>query len=165
MANAGTLATARLLHFLETPAGLSENLGAVAELQGLTLAPIEANQMFTQSVAQKLVERAVDMKFPTLLLYCEKITNDLREKFRTFSGKAHMVIEVRMSRDRVEGVSDLLQTYVDVVTRILDQNRGDWGNGMFYTGGYQAVFGQVEHGGRNFIQTGKITFEVAVSID
>src|SRR5579859_177815 len=109
MANAGTLATTRLLHFLETPAGLSENLGAVAELQGLTLAPIETNQIFTQSVAQKLVERAVDMKFPTLLLYCEKITNDLREKFRTFSGRAHMVVEVRVSQDRIEGVSNLLQ--------------------------------------------------------
>jgi hypothetical protein len=165
MANAGTLATTRLLHLLETPAGLSENLGAVAELLGLTLAPIEATQIFTQSVAQKLVERAVDMKFPALLLYCEKITNDLKEKFRTFSGKAHMAIEVRISQDRIEGVSDLLQIYVDTLTRILDQNRGDWGNGMFYTGGYQAVFGQMEHGGRNFIQTGKITFEVAVSID
>ena len=163
MANAGTLATTRLLQFLE--AGLSENLGAVAELQSLTLAPIEANQIFTQSVAQKLVERAVDMKFPALLLYCEKITNDLKEKFRTFSGKAHMAIEVRISQDRIEGVSDLLQIYVDTLTRILDQNRGDWGNGMFYTGGYQAVFGQMEHGGRNFIQTGKITFEVLVSID
>jgi hypothetical protein len=163
MANAGTLATTRLLQFLE--AGLSENLAAVAQLQGLTLSPIEAHQIFTQSVAQKLVERAKDMKYPTLLLYCEKINNDLKEKFRTFSGKAHMAIEVRMSQDRIEGVSDLLQTYVDAVTRILDQNRGTWGNGMFYTGGYQAVFGQMEHGGRNFIQTGKITFEVAVSID
>ena len=163
MANAGTLATTRLLQFLE--AGLSENLAAVAQLQGLTLSPIEAHQIFTQSVAQKLVERAKDMKYPTLLLYCEKINNDLKEKFRTFSGKAHMAIEVRMSQDRIEGVSDLLQTYVDAVTRILDQNRGTWGNGMFYTGGYQAVFGQMEHGGRNFIQTGKITFEVIVSID
>ena len=155
----------RLLHLLETPAGLSENLAAVAQLRGLTLAPIEANQIFRENVAQKLVERAVDMKYPTLLLYCDKVTNDLKEKFRTFSGKAHMAIEVRMSQDRIEGVSDLLQIYVDTVTRILDQNRGDWGNGMFYTGGYQAVFGQMEHGGRNFIQTGKITFEVAVSID
>jgi hypothetical protein len=154
-----------LLHFLETPAGLSENLAAVAELQGITLAPIESKQIFTQSVAQKLVERSVDIKYPTLLLYCEKITNDLREKFRTFSGKAYMAVEVRVSQDRIEGVASLLQTYVDTVTRILDQNRGDWGNGMFYTGGYQAVFGQMELGGRNFIQTGKITFEVAVSID
>src|SRR6266851_9489881 len=165
MANAGTLATTRLLHFLETPAGLSENLAAVAELQGLTLAPIEAKQIFTQNVAQKLVERSVDLKYPTLLLYCEKVTNDLREKFRTFSGKAHMAIEVRVSQDRIEGLEKLLEIYVDTVTRILDQNRGDWGNGMFYTGGYEVVFAEMKHGGRNFIQTGKIRFEVLVSID
>src|SRR5215471_14751591 len=139
MANAGTLATKRLLHFLETPAGLSENLAAVAQLQGVKLAPIETTQIFPQNVAQKLVERAVDLKYPAILLYCEKITNDLREKFRTFSGKAHMAVEVRVSQDRVEGLSNLLQAYVDTVTRILDQNRGDWTNGMFYTGGYQAV--------------------------
>jgi hypothetical protein len=36
---------------------------------------------------------------------------------------------------------------------------------MFYTGGYEAVFGEMAHGGLNFIQTGKIMFEVAVSID
>src|SRR5258707_14895862 len=107
MANAGTLATTRLLHFLETPAGLSENLAAVAQLQGLKLAPIEARQIFTQSVAQKLVERSVDMKYPTLLLDCEKITNDLREKFRTFSGKPYMAVEVRGSQDRTEGVANL----------------------------------------------------------
>lgn len=165
MANAGTLATQRMLHFLETPAGLSENLAAVAQLQGLTLPPIEASQIFTENVAQKLLERALDMKYPALLLYCEKIGNDLREKFRTFSGKAHLAIEVRMSQDRIEGVSNLLLVYVDTVTRILDQNRGDWGSGMFYTGGYQVAFGHMEHGGRNFIQTGKVTFEVAVSID
>src|SRR5580692_999498 len=107
MANAGTLATTKLLQLLETPAGLSENLAAVAELQGLTLAPIEAKQIFMQSVAQKLVERSVDMRYPTLLLYCEKITNDLREKFRTFSGKAYMAVEVRVSQDRIEGVANL----------------------------------------------------------
>jgi hypothetical protein len=116
-------------------------------------------------VAQKLVERAVDMKYPSLLLYCDKFTNDLREKFRTFSGKAHLTIEVRMSQDRIEGVTKLLLAYVETVTRILDQNRGDWGSGMFYTGGYNVGFGQMENGGRNFIQTGKITFEVSVSID
>ncbi len=165
MANAGTLATTRLLQFLETPAGLCENVAAVAELQGITLAPIDAKQIFAQNVAQAVVERSVDLKYPSLFVYCEKMSNDLREKFRTFSGKANLTIEVRVSQDRIEGLENLLQSYVDVVTRILDQNRGDWGNGMFYTGGYQAVFGPMAHGGRNFIETGKITFEVAVSID
>jgi hypothetical protein len=165
MANAGTLVTTALLEFLQSPGGLNDNLGDVGQLLGVTLPPIEGKQIYAQNVAQKLVERAVDLKYPALLVYCDKISNDLREKFRTFSGKAAMVIEVRVSQDRINGLENQLQTYVEVVTRILDQNRGDWGNGVFYTGGYQAAFGQMEHGGRNFIQTGKITFDVAVSID
>ena len=165
MANVGTRATAKFLHLLRTPAGLSENLAAVAELQGIHLPPIGEKQIFRQNVAQELLERAVEVKYPALLLYSEKISNDLKEKFRTFSGKAHMVIEVRVSQDRIEGLEKLLEIYVDTLTRILDQNRGDWGNGMFYTGGYEAVFAEMKHGGRNFIQTGKIRFEVLVSID
>jgi hypothetical protein len=165
MANAGTLATTGLLRILQAPAGLNENLAAVAQLQGITLAPIGVRQIFAQNVAQAVVEKSVDLQYPSLFVYCEKISNDLREKFRTFSGKASLTIEVRVSQDRIEGLESLLQSYVDVVTRILDQNRGDWGNGMFYTGGYQAVFGQMTHGGRNFIETGKITLDVAVSID
>ena len=137
----------------------------MAELQGIHLPAIGEKQIFRQNVAQELLERAVEVKYPALLLYCEKIGNDLKEKFRTFSGKAHMVIEVRVSQDRIEGLEKLLEIYVDTVTRILDQNRGDWGNGMFYTGGYEAAFAEMKHGGRNFIQTGKIRFEVRVGID
>lgn len=165
MANVGTLVTTALLQFLQNPGGLNDNLGDVGQLLGITLPPIDSRQIFAQNVAQALVERAVDLKYPALLVYCEKVSNDLREKFRTFSGRAALAIEVRVSQDRIEGLENLLQTYVDVVTRILDQNRGDWGNGVFYTGGYQAAFGPTERGGRNFIQTGKVTFEVAVSID
>src|SRR5438874_11218320 len=165
MANVSTRATTRLFQFLLTPAGLSENLAAVAELNGVNLTEIGSKQVYTQNVTQELLERALDVKYPAVLLYCEKISNDLREKFRTFSGKAQMAIEVRVSQDRIEGLEKLLEIYVDTVTRILDQNRGDWGNGMFYTGGYEAVFGEMKRGGRNFIQTGKIRFEVAVSLD
>ena len=165
MANVGTIATLRLLELLLTPAGLTENLATVAELQGVKLPPIGVKQVLTQNAPQELVERSLDLKYPTILLYCERITNDLREKFRTFSGKAQMTLEVRVSQDRVEGLEKLLEIYVDAVTRILDQNRGDWGNGMFYTGGYEAIFGKMEHGGRNFIQTGKIKFEVVISTD
>ena len=165
MANIGTRTTSKFLQLLMTPAGLSENLAAVGELLGVVLPPVGDRQIFVQNVAQELVERSVDVKSPTLLLYCEKISNDLREKFRTFSGKAFMAIEVRVSQDRIEGLARSLEIYVDTVTRILDQNRGDWGNGMFYTGGYEAVFGEMKHGGRNFIQTAKFRCEVAVSID
>ena len=45
-----------------------------------------------------------------------------------------MAIEVRVSQDRLEGIEEQLQMYVDAVTQVLDQNRGDWGEGMFYAG-------------------------------
>lgn len=165
MANVGTLVTTTLLQFLQRPGGLSQNLGDVAQLQGIELPLIESKQLYTQNVAQALVEKALDVKYPALLVYCDKFSNDLREKFRTFSGRAMMTIEVRVSQDRIDGVQSLLQTYADVVTRILDQNRGSWGNGVFYAGGYQATFGPLERGGRNFIQAAKIHFEVAVSTE
>jgi hypothetical protein len=34
---------------------------------------------------------------------------------------------------------------------------------MYYTGGYEVALGAVKHGGRNFIQTAKITFQIGVS--
>src|ERR1017187_4236679 len=75
----------------------------------------------------------------------------------------NVAIEVRVSQDRLVGIENQLQTYVDAVTQVLDQNRGDWGEGMFYAGCYEAALGPVKHGGRNFIQAGKVTFEVGVS--
>ena len=165
MANAGKRAVGKVLQMLETPAGLSENLAAVSELEGIELPEITLKQVFLHNVAQELVERSVDLHYPTLHLYCEKVSNTLREKFRTFSGSAQIALEVRVSHDRLDGLDQKLQVYVDAVTRILDQNRGDWGSGMFYTGGYEAIFEAVKRGGKNFIQTGKIRFEVLVSVD
>jgi hypothetical protein len=37
-------------------------------------------------------------------VYCEKIVNDLKEKFQTFSGRVQMAIELRQSQDRLEGI-------------------------------------------------------------
>ena len=74
-----------------------------------------------------------------------------------------MAIEVRHSQDRLEGLQDALELYVDAATHVLDASRGDWGDGMFYGGGYQVTFGAVKQGGRNFIQVAKVTFEIGVS--
>lgn len=87
----------------------------------------------------------------------------MTEKFRTFSGKVRTVAEVRVSQDRIEGLEIMLRLYVDAVTQVLDSNRGSWGQGAFYTGGYEVAFDPVKHGGKNFLQVAKITFEVDLS--
>ena len=53
--------------------------------------------------------------------------------------------------------------YVDAVTDVLDSQRGCWAPGVMYTGGYEVSLNPLKHGGKNFLQTAKITFELEVS--
>jgi hypothetical protein len=163
MARPGNAATNKVLKLLTAHPGMNGRLDALAQLEGVPLAPLGGNQIATQNMSFELSDRSAEVKYPSVFIYCDKIANLLTEKFRSFSGKAHMVVEVRLSQDRVEGLEKGLQLHVDAITQVLEQNRGDWGQGMFYTGGYEVAFGPVKHGGRNFIQIAKITFEVGAS--
>ncbi len=142
--------------------------GQIAELSleaGVTEAKLHPAQVLVRNVTAELAEKTAGVTYPAFYVYCEKLTNALREKFRTFSGTARLVIEARASQDRLEGLEDRLHVYVDAVTSLLDANRGDWGQGMFYTGGYEVSFGAVKHGGKNFLQAAKVAFEVEISTD
>ena len=163
MANIADAATRKIAKLLSGTSGVNASLEILAELEKVTLPLIGEKQIAAQNIAFDMVERSADVKYPTVHIYCEKLANTLREKFRTFSGEAYMAIEVRLSQDRLEGLEKKLQLYVDAVSQVLDGNRGDWGHGLFYGGGYEAVFGPVKHGGRNFIQIAKITFELGAS--
>ena len=114
-------------------------------------------------MASDLAENSLPLKYPSINVYCEKISNDLTEKFRSFSGTVQTAIEVRHSQDRLDGLQDALELYVDSITQVLDAGRGDWGHGMFYAGGYEVALGAIKHGGKNFIQAAKITFPIGVS--
>jgi hypothetical protein len=89
--------------------------------------------------------------------------NNLREKFRSFSGTVEIAIEVRHSQDRLEGMEEAIEAQTDAVTTALAASRGDWGDGMYYAGGYEVSFGRVARGGKNYTQVAKVTFEIGVS--
>jgi hypothetical protein len=139
-------------------ARLSMEAGVPEQKPGIT-------QLLVRNVSAEIAEKSAGASYPAFQIYCEKLTNSLREKFRTFSGTARMVIEARASQDRLEGLEDRLYVYVDAITNLLDASRGDLGQGMFYTGGYEVTFGAVKHGGKNFLQTAKVVFEVEISTD
>lgn len=126
---------------------------------------VDASQVRPVNVAAETAERALGVKYPVVNVYCEKITNGLREKFRSFSGTVQMAIEVRHSQDRLDGLQDRLEAVVDAAMGMLKTARGDWGDGMFFGGTYEVTFGAVKQGGRNFIQVAKVTFEIGVSKD
>ena len=139
----------------------SKVIGMLAGADGVP--DLNAAQVRAQNVSPDIADRSLTMHYPAVYVYCEKITNSLTEKFRTFSGSVQTVVELRNSQDRLEGLQDSLENYADGILRVLNGKRGDWGDGMFYAGEYQAVFGPVKHGGRNFLQSAKITFEIGVS--
>ena len=160
----GSAITAKIVRRLIAPTGgVNANLAALTA--GVAAPPFSLSQIRTGYVSPELTERSSVVAYPAATIYCEKINNQLIEKFRTFSGVMGMAVEVRNSQDRVDALQQGLETCVDSVMQVLDSNRGDWGDGMFYAGGYQVAFGPVKQGGRNFIQTAKITFEIGVSIN
>jgi hypothetical protein len=143
--------------------GVNSVLSTLTSTGGMPLSPINALQVRAQNVAIDIADQANVMHYPSINVYCEKISNNLVEKYRTFSGSVQLVIEVRHSQDRLDGLQDKLDNYADAVMQVLNANRGGWGEGMFYGGAYQVAFGATKHGGTNFMQVAKITFEIGVS--
>ena len=153
MTQIGSQARGKLINRLSTPSGLAN----------LVVGGGGTPQVLAQNVAADLLDKTTAVQYPAVSVYCEKITNDLREKFRSFSGTVQLAIEVRHSQDRLDGIENALEQYADAVTQTLTASRGDWGDGMFFAGAYQVSFGAVKKGGRNFTQAAKVTFEVGVS--
>ena len=158
----GSEITAQVMQLITSTSGVNSELAELASI-GPPLNPLSATQVRAQNVPQEIAEQTSAMQYPAVYVYCDKILNTLAEKFRTFSGSVEVVVEVRQSQDRLDGIQDALENYVDAILEVLSANRGDWGDGMFYCGAYQVGFGAVKHGGRNFIQVAKITFEIGVS--
>jgi hypothetical protein len=149
---------------------MAEKIGSLATskvVQRLTAASgaLGEAQLHRQNVAADLSEQSGAVRYPVLLVYCEKVVNSMAEKFRTFSGTLQMAVEVRQSSDRLEGLEEGLEATADAVTQMLSANRGDWGDGMYYGGVYQVAFAAARRGGRNFLQAAKVTFEIGASIN
>lgn len=159
----GSVASALVIQRLTNSTGANANLAALT--QGAPPLPLlSPAQIRTGNIAPEIASRANTVTYPSANVYCEKIVNSQMEKFRTFSGTIQMAIDLRNSEDRVDNVQSNLETYADAVMAALDSSLGDWGGGMYYAGGYQVAFAPIKQGGRNYIQTAKITFEIGVSI-
>jgi len=158
-------ATSKLQEVLAAPSGLNTSLAELAESESVTIPPIPSTNLFTDNVSSDIAEKSTEPKYTAIYIYCDKMANALTEKFRSFSGTIAMIIDVRVSQDRLEGIDRTSQLYTAAVTQTLNQNRGDWGQGLFYAGRYEVAFGPVKHGGRNFIKSAKISVQLDASID
>jgi hypothetical protein len=164
MAQTASIAAQKVAGLLaDSQAGLGAVASNLATQAGIDVAAIKPENIVQQNVPAAVMERSQVAQYPSVHVYVDRVQNVLAEKFRTFSGTLRTVAEVRVSQDRIEGIEDQTRLYVDAVTQILDANRGSWGQGMFFAGGYEVKFEPVGQGGRNFLQTAKVVFEVNLS--
>jgi hypothetical protein len=165
MARISSIATSALTKRLNGDDGLPQRVGQLVLTSALQIPQISAADILERHVAADVAEKTSGVKYPVVYVYCEKVVNDLREKFRTFSGTADLSVDIRVSHEHMDDLQGLLQTYVEAVTDVLDKRRGQWAKGVFYSGGYEVHFGPIKRGGRNFIQTAKVDLTVNVSVE
>ena len=162
MASIGNTVTASVLAVLTAPGTMDLKVNELARVQGAR-GEIARTSIVVLNGGPELVERTAHARYPALHIYCDRLTNSLKEKFRVFSGTAHVTVEVRYSQDRLEGMDGGLQAFTDAVCQLLDLARGDWKQGTYYAGGYDVAFATVKAAGQGFLQVAKIGFEVEVS--
>ena len=163
MANISIETGETLLNLLRADSGVNASIGEIAMEEGAALPELGSSQILSGNAGGDLAEKGHRLRYPVLFVYCDKLTNSLREKFRKFSGTARLNVEIRVSHGTLEGLERTLQRYVNAVTEVLYSSRGDWGRGMSYGGGYQVNLAAAKAGGKNFIQTATVVLEVDVS--
>ncbi len=109
-------------------------------------------------------EKNQPVRYPQLVVYCERIRNLQTEKFRRFSGVVDLAIEVRNSSDHVVGLEQSTLLYVEAVTDVIEDCRGEWGQCIYSSGQYEVKFEAVKPGGKRFLQVARITVPVQVNL-
>ncbi len=164
MAQAASIVAGQVVTLLTaTDTGLGAAIRQITADTNVALEPVHLDRIVPQNTPAAIVEKHLVAKYPSVHVYVDRVQNLLVEKFRTFSGKVRTIAEVRVSHDRIELLEEHLRLYVDGITQVLDANRGCWPQGMFYAGQYEVRYEPVQQGGRNFLQVGKVIFEVELS--
>ncbi len=138
---------------------------AIADVQlsdSIILPTIPPNQVILSSASPAIIDLRQQIGYPRVSIYVPRIANTLLEKFRSLSGTILVAMTVAASADLVEQAEQSLHFYVEIITGILRDNAGDWGNGLFFAGAYDVQVQAPEAGGAGFVQTASITCEVSV---
>lgn len=163
MARAGSASTRRVAELLRSPQGLAQSIAALSMVDGVVMPSLDTGQIVEANAGTDALEQLTGFRYPAVNVYCEKISNTQREKFRSFSGTVKVAVDVRVTSDTLPGLTDQLHFYVEALTRLLDVSRGSWGLGLSYAGEYDVTYGPAKAGGKNYVQSAKVSMPIDVS--
>ena len=150
---------------LQNQAALPARIQAAAQADGLAIPLITVPQVVISSVSPELADNNLELTYPRVCLYVSTVKNSLMERFRTFSGTVLAVAEIWASATLATQCDQWIHYYLDAVTSIAEENRGDWGDGVYFSGIYEAQMQAPKAGGLGFVQSVKVTCTINVSVD
>ncbi len=150
---------------LQNGSALQARLAMAAQDAGLLLPWIAPAQVVLSSAAPELGDNNLELTYPRVCLYASNVKNSLLERFRSFSGTVTVVAEIWASADLASQCDQWIHFYLDAVTGVLESNRGDLGDGVYFSGMYEAQIQPPKTGGMGFVQSAKLFCTINVSLD
>jgi hypothetical protein len=157
------LAAQKVETLLTTNNALGQQIAAMAQAANISIPLIQTGQVVLTASSPDIGDRNVELTYPRVALYSTGLKNTQIEKFRSLSGTVTVVAEVWASAALVGDCDQSIHFYVDAVTSILQQNLGDWNDGVFFPGVYDVQFQAPKQGGFGFVESAKVTLGLIVS--
>lgn len=157
------LAAEKLSNLLTSANALEQQINAIALSCNTIVPTIASSQITLSSAGLDIGDLNVQLSYPRICLYSGGVKNTQIEKFRSLSGTLLVIAEVWASGDLVTKTDQWIHFYVEAMTNILRQNIGDWGDGVFFSGAYEAQFQPPKAGGLGFVESAKVTCNLNVS--
>lgn len=163
MAPLTILSSQTLVTLLTQGSAIESAVSTLGAGSGVAVPVIPTSQVYLSSAPAAMADFQQQLGYPRITVYSAKVSNTQVEKFRTLSGTVTVTAEVTATADLVTDVDTYVHFYVEAITSILRANRGDWGNGLFYSGTYDVAVQPPTTGGSGFLQLARITLDVGVS--
>ncbi|NWF84909.1 MAG: hypothetical protein HXY18_13895 [Bryobacteraceae bacterium] len=161
----GTISDAleKVREALEGSGGLAESLEALRASYPIPLTDWQETRVEIARAPAEMEEKSRTLKYPRYSIAVEKIQNGRDERFRRFSGTLKVAVEIRVSQDRLDGITESLYWHVDAVRDVIERKAGCLSEGLVLTGEYEVQVEGVKKGGLNFLQSAKVVCPVLMS--
>ena len=157
------LAPQKLADLLTLNAAIESEVNSLAVDSGITLPLLLASQVYVSSSPIGMAELLEELAFPRISVFSGKLINSQIEKFRSLSGSIEITAEIVATADFLADADRWIHYYAEAVANILRHSRGDWGDGLFFSGAYDIDVQPPRAGSAGYIQLAHVSCSVGVS--
>jgi hypothetical protein len=160
MANLCLAALETLRGHLLTPGGLNDRLAAISERDSIGFPTLDGRHVAIRHLPPDLTDANTASVYPAVFIYCERLENRQEAKFSDFSGRLFLAADLRVTAEKPGQLDGMAARLTEAFTATLGLHRGRWTENLAFDGRYEVRFEAARLGGKNFLQTAKVTIEL-----